>query len=137
MITKGYLTDLTYKVNGAAIEVHKRLGPGLLEKFYQSCLEVELELRGIKFESEKLMDFEYKGRIINSTLRCDLLVESILVVELKSVDKILPILDAQVLSYMKILNSPKGILYNFNVFHLYDEGQKTFVNESYRYFPEK
>lgn len=91
----------------------------------------------VKFESEKLMDFEYKGRIINSTQRCDLPVESILVFELKSVDKILPIFDAQVLSYMKILNSPKGILYNFNVFHLYDEGQKTFVSESYRYLPEK
>ena len=134
--TKSYLKDLTYQINGAAIEVHKALGPGLLESVYHKCLKHELKLRNIKFQSEFSIPFEYKDVDVNIDLRCDLFIENILVVELKSVDCILPIHEAQLLTYMKLLDAPKGILINFNVTNLYNEGQKTYVNELFRILPE-
>ena len=78
----------------------------------------------------------YKGEDIQADLRCDLFVENILCVELKAVENILPIHEAQLLTYMKLLKSPKGILYNFNVVNLYEDGQKTFVNEFFRNLPK-
>jgi GxxExxY protein len=130
--TKSYIKDLTYKINGAAIEVHKELGPGLLESVYHKCLKRELELRDIKFKSELIIPIDYKGIAIDSELRCDLFVEDVIVVELKSVEKILPIHQSQLLTYMKLLESPQGILINFNCSNIFNEGQKTYVNEIYR-----
>ncbi|HEY1193645.1 GxxExxY protein, partial [Flavobacterium sp.] len=83
MITKKYLTDLIYQVNGAAIEVHKRIGAGLLESIYHQCMIKELSLRGINFESELKIPVEYKGLQLESDLRCDLFIENCLVLELK------------------------------------------------------
>ena len=131
-VTKGYLKDLVYRVNGAAIEVHKALGPGLLESVYHKCMIEELSARGIDFQSELVVPVTYRGIEIDAELRCDFLIEGILTVELKSVEHILPVHEAQLLTYMKLLNSPEGILINFNVFNLYKEGQKTYVNEFYR-----
>ena len=131
-ITKSYLTDLTYKVTGAAIEVHKRLGPGLLESVYHNCLEKELELRNISFKSEYKIPYSYKGFDVDIDLRCDFLVENNLIVELKSVVNIIPIYEAQLLTYMKLLEVPKGLMINFNVENIYSDGQKTFVNDWYR-----
>lgn len=130
-ITRNYLTDLTYKINGAAIEVHKALGPGLLEKVYQECLIYELKSKGIKVESEKGVIVNYKGIEVDTKLKCDLFIEEIICVELKSVKEFLPIYEAQLLTYMKLLKSPKGILFNFNVSNLYKEGQLTLVNKYY------
>lgn len=135
-MTKTYFTDLTYQVNGAAIEVHKALGVGLLESAYHRCMEHELTLRGIGFKTELVVPVYYKGINIDALLRCDLLIEDVLVVELKAVDKITPINEAQVLTYMKLLEAPKGILYNFNTVNIYNERQKTYVNDLYRYLPE-
>ena len=131
-ITKSYLKDLTYKVTGAAIEVHKRLGPGLLESVYHKCLAKELELRNIPFKSEYKIPYNYKGFNLDIELRCDFLIEDILVVELKSVESVLPVHEAQILTYMKLINSPKGLMLNFNVENLYYDGQKTFVNEIFK-----
>jgi GxxExxY protein len=131
-LTKSYLKDLTYKVTGAAIEVHKRLGPGLLESIYHKCLAKELELRKISFKSEYKIPYNYKGFDLDIDLRCDFLIENLLVVELKSIESILPIHEAQLLTYMKILEIPKGLMINFNVESLYYEGQKTYVNELFR-----
>ena len=131
-ITKSYLKDLTYKVTGAAIEVHKRLGPGLLESVYHKCLAKELELRNIPFKSEYKIPYNYKGFDLDIELRCDFLIEDILVVELKSVESVLPVHEAQILTYMKLINSPKGLMLNFNVENLYYDGQKTFVNEIFK-----
>ncbi|MCJ0742470.1 GxxExxY protein [Pedobacter montanisoli] len=136
LVTKTYLTDLTYQVNGAAIEVHKTLGVGLLESTYHKCMEYELALRGITFKTELNVPVCYKGINIDALLRCDLFIEDILVVELKAVDKIMPIHEAQVLTYMKLLEAPKGIIYNFNVINIYKEGQKTYVNDGFRCLPE-
>jgi GxxExxY protein len=129
--TKQDLKDLVYKVNGAAIEVHKHLGPGLLESVYHKCLIRELELKEIKFKSELSIPIEYKGIEVNAELRCDLIIENILVVELKSVTEMKPIFEAQILSYMNLLNVPMGLLLNFNVTNIYKEGQKTYINKLY------
>jgi len=134
-ITKSYLKDLVYKVNGAAIEVHKNLGPGLLESVYHKCLKRELTLRNIQFKSEMVVPVEYKGINIETDLRCDLFVENILVVELKAVDKIHPIHEAQIMTYMKLLEVPEGLLINFNVTNIFKEGQRTIVKELYRNLP--
>ena len=96
--TKQSLKDLIYKVNGAAIEVHKELGPGLLESIYHSCLIEELRERKIKFETEVKIPISYKGKLTNQVLRCDLLIEKSLVVELKSVEYIHPVHHAQLLT---------------------------------------
>ena len=134
--TKTYLKELTYLVNGAAIEVHKTLGPGLLEEVYHQCLIRELELRGIKYQSELTVPVSYKGITVETNLRCDLLVDGIMVVELKAVTSLLPIHEAQLLTYMKLLHVPKGMLLNFNVANLYREGQKTYVNELFAKLPD-
>ena len=135
-ITKSYLTDLIYQVNGAAIEVHKGLGPGLLESVYHKCMKQELTLRNINFVSEKLVPVLYKGVEIDIELRCDFFIENILPLELKAVEKILPVHEAQILTYMNLLNVPEGLLINFNVANIFKEGQRTFVNQLYRELPK-
>ena len=131
-MTKTYLNDLIYKVNGAAIEVHKKLGPGLLESVYHRCLKKELSLLGINYQSELFIPVDYKGFKLETELRCDLFIENILPVELKAVEKIHPVHEAQLITYMKLLNVPKGLLLNFNCTNLFKEGQRTFVNDVYR-----
>jgi GxxExxY protein len=135
-LTKTYLKDLVYHVNGAAIEVHKNLGPGLLESIYHKCLEKELSIKDFKFKTELIIPINYKGLEIDANLRCDLFVENCLIVELKSVEKILPIHEAQLLTYMKLLKIPMGLMINFNVTNIYKEGQKTYINELYRILEE-
>ncbi len=135
-MTKTDLKELVYKVNGAAIEVHKYLGPGLLESVYHSCLKQELTLRDINFQTELTIPIDYKGLEVEAGLRCDLFIENSLVVELKAVEKVLPIHEAQLLTYMKLLEVPIGLIINFNVTHIFKEGQKSYVNELYRYLEE-
>ncbi len=131
-LTKAQIKDLTYQINGAAIEVHKSLGPGLLESVYHKCLAHELNIREISFTSELLVPVNYKGLQLETELRCDLFIENTIVVELKAVEKILPIHEAQLLTYMNLLEAPFGILFNFNITNIYHDGQKTYVNELYR-----
>ena len=135
-MTKTYLKDLIYQVNGSAIEVHKYLGPGLLESVYHTCLKKELTIRGFEFQTELIIPVSYKGLELETGLRCDLLVEKSLVVELKAIEKVLPIHEAQILTYMKLLEIPIGLILNFNVTHIFKEGQKTYVNERYRYLED-
>ncbi|WP_340152189.1 GxxExxY protein [uncultured Marivirga sp.] len=127
--SKAYLNELTYKINGAAIEVHKELGTGLLENVYQKCLAHELQNRNIEIQTEKIISIDFKGLELDVNLKCDLPVEDTICIELKAVKEIIPVYEAQILSYMKLLKVPKGTLFNFNVYNLYNEGQKTFVNE--------
>jgi len=135
-LTKTYLKDLTYKVTGAAIEVHKRLGPGLLESVYHKCLAKELELRKISFKSEYKIPYNYKGFDLDIEFRCDFLIEDILVLEIKSVEEVAPIHIAKLINYMNLLESPKGLMINFNVESLYYDGQTTYVNKFYKSIPE-
>ena len=131
-MTQKYLDELTFNVIGAAIEVHKNMGSGLLESVYQQCMIEELTNRNINFVSEFKVPVIYKGKEIDIEFRCDLFVDNCLVVELKSVSEIKPIHDAQVLNYMNLLKVPKGIIINFNCFNIFREGQKTFVNEYFK-----
>ena len=110
-----YLDDLTYEVIGAAIEVHKEMGRGLLESLYHTCMQEELKHRKINFCTEFVIPVNYKNRELNVDFRCDLYIENCLVVELKSVTELVSIFEAQLLTYMKLLKSPKGILINFKV----------------------
>ena len=131
MITQSYLTDLTYKINGACIEVHKILSSGLLEIVYHKCLEEEFRLRNINFKSEFKIPIKYKGKNLDCDFICDFLIEDVIVLEIKAVNEIHDIHRAQVLNYMNLLKVPKGILVNFNVRNIFREGQETFVNQYY------
>ncbi len=131
-MTQKYLDKLTFNVIGAAIEVHKNMGSGLLESVYHQCMIEELTNRNINFVSEFKVPVVYKGKKLDIEFRCDLFVENCLIVELKSVSEIKPIHDAQVLNYMNLLKVPKGIIINFNCFNIFREGQKTFVNEYFK-----
>ncbi|MDP5026888.1 MAG: GxxExxY protein [Flavobacterium sp.] len=131
-MTQKYLDELTFNVIGAAIEVHKNMGSGLLESVYQQCMIEELTNRNINFVSEFKVPVVYKGKELDIEFRCDLFIENCLIVELKSVSEIKPIHDAQVLNYMNLLKVPKGIIINFNCFNIFREGQKTFVNEYFK-----
>ena len=104
---------LSHQVIGAAIEVHRHKGPGLIESIYQKCLVHELTLRGLPSLQQNLVRIEYKGLVFDESLRFDMLVDGCLLVELKVVEKIAGIHKAQLLSYMKLLNIPIGLLINF------------------------
>lgn len=132
MITQKYLDKLTYEVIGSAIEVHKIMGKGLLENVYHQCLKEELSNRKINFSSEMKIPVIYKNKELEIDFKCDLYIENCLVVELKSVTEINTLHEAQLLTYMKLLKAPKGILINFNCFNIFKDGQKTFVNEYFK-----
>lgn len=136
-MTKKYLDDLTFRVIGAAIEVHKTLGPGLLESVYERGLKYEFEKMGLKFKTQQYIPLLYKGVDLGTGLRFDFLIEDCIVLEIKAVDYLLPVFDAQLLTYMKLLEKPKGILINFNCTNIYYEGQKTMVNEFFEKLPPK
>jgi GxxExxY protein len=118
--------DLSSRVIGCAIEVHRELGPGLLESTYEQCLAHELKLNGIAFQLQHPQSVQYKGIRLNCGYRLDVLVEKKLIVELKSVDEIKRIHEAQLLTYMKLAEVKIGLLMNFNVTTLKD-GIKRFV----------
>ncbi|MBS3770587.1 MAG: GxxExxY protein [Bacteroidales bacterium] len=136
-VTKKYLDELTYKVIGCAIEVHKYLGPGLLESIYEKCLLRELKIRGINYKNQVWVPLQYKGLELEAELRLDVLVEDVLCVELKAQEGLLPIHDAILLSYMQMLEKPKGILINFHCVNIFKEGQRTLVNNLFSELPEE
>ncbi len=111
----GEINEITSQIIGSAIEVHKQLGPGLLESAYEACLAYELIERGLKVEQQKPLPVQYKDVKLDAGYRLDLLVEDIVVVELKAVEKVLPIHEAQILSYLKLSGLKVGLLINFNV----------------------
>lgn len=106
---------VTEVIIGAAIEVHRALGPGLLESAYEACLAFELNGRGLAVDRQKELPVIYRGNRIDCGYRIDLLVERTVIVELKSIDELAPIHEAQVLSYLKLSGYPVGLLINFNV----------------------
>ena len=120
--------ELSNEIIGAAIEVHRNLGPGLLESAYEECLCYEFVNRGIKYERQKLLPVAYKGIKLDCGYRLDVVVNDLVVLELKAVDQIQPIHSAQLLTYLKLSNLKLGILINFNVTVL-KSGIKRIVNE--------
>ena len=135
MKSKSYIDQLTYAINGAAIDVHRALGPGLLESVYQKCLAYELKERKVSYEYEQQVPIFYKEMNLDAHIRCDIIVEKLIVIEIKSVEHVLPIHNAQLMTYMKLLQAPKGIMLNFNVVNLIKQGQRTFVNEYFANCP--
>ena len=109
------INEITSQIIGAAIEVHKQLDPGLLESTYEACLVYEPRERGFKVESQKMLPITYKDVQLDAGYRLDLLVEDIVIVELKAVAKTLPVHQAQILSYLKLSGLKVGLLINFNV----------------------
>ena len=134
-MTKKYIDGLTYKVIGAAIEVHKELGPGLLESIYESCLRHLLEQKGLKVISQQRVPLHFQGLYLDCNLRFDLMVENLIIVEIKANDGLLPIHEAQLLTYLRLMERPKGILINFNCMNIFNEGQKTLVTKLYANLP--
>ncbi len=118
---------LTRQIIGAAIEVHKALGPGLLEAVYEACLAHELALRGLNVERQKALPIQYRGIELECGYRLDLVVEDTVLVELKAVEKMNALYEAQVISYLKLSDYKTGLLINFNVPYL-TNGIKRFVN---------
>ena|SRR5438128_981973 len=112
--------QLSHSAIGAAIEVHRLKGPGLIESIYERCLMRELELLGIKAVNQRIVRIEYKGLVFDEPLRFDVLIENCLLLELKCVQEILPIHKAQLLSYMKLLDIPIGLIINFHELKLAD-----------------
>jgi GxxExxY protein len=112
--------QLSHVAIGAAIEVHRIRGPGMIESIYERCMIRELSLRNVAAVNQKLVKIEYKGLIFEEPLRFDVLVEDCLLLELKCVQEVLPIHKAQLLSYMKLLDIPIGLLINFHEVKLAD-----------------
>lgn len=106
--------DITYEIRGAIYDVYKALGPGLLESVYEEALVFELEQRGLKVERQKQVPIVYKGNVLKSELRLDLLVEDKVIVELKSVEEMKKVFSKQLLTYLRLLGKKLGILVNFN-----------------------
>ncbi len=113
-MTQNVINEIAYKIVGCAIEVHKILGPGLLESVYHSCLIEELLESGLNFKSQVSVPVLYKGKDLGGILKLDLLVENLVIVELKAVDVMIPLYKAQLLSYLKLTGKPKGLLINFH-----------------------
>lgn len=127
-MTKKEVTQLSYEITGYAIKVHKELGPGLLESVYEKCLKYELETNGYSVRQQLSVPIQYYDLEIDADLRLDLLVNDIIIVELKAVEAILPIHEAQLLTYMKLLEIPQGLLINFYTLNI-SKSLKPFVNE--------
>ena len=119
-------SGLSHQVIGYAIEVHRTLGPGLLESTYQQCLAHEFTINGIRFKAEHALPVDYNGVRLDCGYRIDLLVENEIIIELKSVESLLPIHEAQLLTYLKLARVKQGFLINFNVPKLKD-GIRSYV----------
>ncbi|MEO7137120.1 MAG: GxxExxY protein [Gemmatimonadales bacterium] len=113
--TKAAADRLSYDIVGAAIEVHRQLGPGLLESAYEACICRELAFRGIEFDRQVALPLRYRDTVVDCGYRLDLLVGRLVIVEIKSVSKVLPIHRAQLLTYLRLLNLNLGFVINFNV----------------------
>ncbi len=114
MITQKMVNEISYNIVNCAIEVNKELGPGLLEKIYEICLIDEMKNRGLDVKSQVLLPIRFKNNTLDAGLKIDILVNDLVIVELKAVDAIIPIYKAQLLTYLKLSCKPKGLLINFN-----------------------
>lgn len=112
-LTKKSINNLAYKIVGCAIEVHKELGPGLLESVYEICLADELKTKGLEVQTQVELPVQYKSKRLNTNLRMDIVVEKLIVVEVKSVAEWNEIFKAQLMTYVKLSGLPKGLLINF------------------------
>ncbi len=135
-MTKKQVTQLSYEITGLAIKVHKILGPGLLESVYEKCLKHELISNGYKVKQQMKVPILYDGMELESDLKLDLMVNDTVIIELKAVENVLPVHESQLLTYMKLLEKPQGLLMNFYTENL-TRSLKPLVNEYFKKLPEK
>lgn len=133
-MTKKEVTQLSYEITGFAIKVHKTLGPGLLESIYEECLKIELIKNGYDVKQQLYTTISYEGVDIETKLVVDLLVNDVVIVELKAIEEVLPIHEAQLLTYMKVLKKPQGLLINFFTDNI-TKSLKPFINEYFKELP--
>lgn len=134
-MTKKEITQLSYEITGFAIKVHKTLGPGLLESVYEECLKIELVKNGYDVKQQLYFPINYEGLEIETKLVVDLLVNDTIIIELKAVEDVLPIHEAQLLTYMKVLKKPQGLLINFFTNNI-TKSMKPFINEFFKELPD-
>lgn len=135
MITKKEVTQLSYEITGLAIKVHKNLGPGLLESIYEECLKYELLKNGFDVKQQFLVPIIYEGVEMRTKLIVDLLVNDCVVIEIKAQEETLPVHEAQLLTYMKVLKKPQGLLINFFTTNI-TKSLKPLVNEYFKELPD-
>jgi len=135
MITQKHINEISYKIIGCAIEVHRNLGPGLLESVYEACFVDELKSAGLKVKSQIYVPVLYKGKDLGGNLKLDLLVEDLIIVEEKAVEVMIPLFKAQLLSYLKLAGKPKGLLINFHCENI-KEQLVSLVTEEYAKLPK-
>ncbi len=135
MITQKHINDLSYRIIGCAIEVHKNLGPGLLESVYETCFLEEMRNSGLNVKSQIYVPVLYKGKDLGGNLKLDLLVEELIIVEEKAVETMIPLFKAQLLSYLKLTGKPKGLLINFHCENI-KEQLVSLVTEEYAKLPK-
>jgi GxxExxY protein len=114
MITQKYINQISYQVIGCAMEVHKQLGPGLLESVYEECMIEELRFKGLAVQAQQKVPLFYRGKALKTELRLDIIVNDLVILELKAVETMIPLYKAQLLSYLKLSSKPKGLLINFH-----------------------
>ncbi len=136
MITQKFINDLSFKTVGCAIEVHKHLGPGLLESVYHNCLVDELESHGIRVKTQIHVPVLYKGKDLGGHLKLDILIEDLIIVELKAVETMIPLYKAQLLSYLKLAGKPKGLLINFHAENIVSQ-MVPLVTEEFAVLPKE
>ncbi|SER12511.1 GxxExxY protein [Pedobacter rhizosphaerae] len=133
-MTKREITELSYAITGCAIRVHKNLGPGLLESVYEKCLKYELEKEGFMVQQQLNVELFYDDLIIDTALRVDLFVNNLVVIELKTVERIMPVHEAQLMTYMKLLVAPQGLLINFYTDNI-SKSLRALVNDFFKILP--
>lgn len=136
MHTQKSINDISFKIIGCAIEVHKYIGPGLLESVYESCLIEELRNAGLGVQSQVHVPVHYKGKDLGGNLKLDVLVNDLIIVELKAVEQMIPLYKAQLLSYLKLTEKPKGLLINFNCENI-KEHLVSLVTERFAMLPKE
>ena len=114
-ISKAYVNQIAFDVVGCAIEVHRQMGPGLLEDIYEKCMLEELTLKGLEAKSQVRIPLSYKGKLLEKHHVIDILVNDLVIVELKAVEHLIPLYKAQLLTYLKLASKPKGLVINFHV----------------------
>lgn len=134
-MTKQEITQLSYEITGCAIKVHKALGPGLLESVYERCLKHELLKNGFEVKQQLVVPIIYDSLQLDIDMRVDLLVNDLIVIELKTVECLLPVHEAQIMTYMKLLKVPQGLLINFFTDNIV-KSMKPFVNEYFRFMED-
>jgi GxxExxY protein len=135
VVSQKYLNEVAYEIVGCAIEVHKHLGPGLLESVYENCLIKELTDNGFEVKSQVEIPLTYKGETLNSNFKLDIVVDNLIIIELKAVEKILPVFKAQLLSYLKLTGFSKRLLINFNCENITRDGLIPMVTEKFSSLP--